>query len=128
MRSDRAFPAGPQSTVTILLDTVGEVSRALGISFEFVNIGGGLGIPYRDGDPAVDVEDMAARLHAVFDARLAANGIAAPRLAMEHGRYLTGPSGWLVARCQALKQTSEWCVRRAEQAPVPTCGRAVMWA
>ncbi len=80
----------------------------LGISFEFVNIGGGLGIPYREGEPPVDVAELAARLRAVFDSRLAAHGIAVPpRLCMENGRYLTGPSGWLVARCQAVKQTTE---------------------
>ncbi|RYG50294.1 hypothetical protein EON66_11990 [archaeon] len=35
-----------RETITILLNTVARVHRELGISFEFINIGGGLGIPY----------------------------------------------------------------------------------
>ena len=36
-------------TVTVLLDAVARIHSELGITFEFINIGGGLGIPYRPG-------------------------------------------------------------------------------
>ena len=28
-----------------------------------------------------------------------------PRLCMENGRYMTGPFGWLITRCQVIKKT-----------------------
>jgi diaminopimelate decarboxylase len=104
-------------TVTALLAAVQTVRAALpGLEFEFVNIGGGLGIPYQPGQPTVDVEALAAQLQACVDARWAeivraasAAGARAPparppRLCMENGRYMTGPFGWLVARCEARKE------------------------
>ena len=95
-------------TVGVLVDTVARVQRECGIaSFEFINIGGGLGIPYRPEDPVVSVDTLPARIKGVMVARWQAAGNGAqplPALFMENGRYMTGPYGWLVARCHAIKQ------------------------
>lgn len=40
------------------MDTAAAVHAALGITFEFINIGGGIGIPYRQGQPAVDISEV----------------------------------------------------------------------
>ena len=96
-------------TVSVLLDTVGRVRAELHIEFEFINIGGGLGIPYRPEQAPVDVEALAAQLARCVATRWAAvagNGPSAPpppRLFMENGRFMTGPFAWLVARCEARK-------------------------
>ncbi len=85
-------------TVRMLLEVVREVSDALGIRFAFVNMGGGLGIPYEPGQAGLDLERVgrdAARLLAGF----AAERGYAPRLLMESGRFVTGPHGVLVTRC-----------------------------
>ena len=75
-------------------------------AFEFINIGGGLGIPYQPGAPAVDTSAVAARIRATLEQQWAAAGLPLPlpALAMENGRYMTGPFGWLVARCQSQKK------------------------
>jgi diaminopimelate decarboxylase len=92
--------------VTVLLDTVARVHRELGIAFEFINIGGGLGIPYRPAQATVNVEELAATLRRVVDERLAAHKLPfTPRLSMENGRYMTGPFGYLLARCEVVKRT-----------------------
>ena len=45
----------------------------------------------------------------VFDTQLAELGVpVAPRLYMENGRYVTGPFGWLVARCGVIKVRRQW--------------------
>ena len=94
-------------TVGVLLDTVARVQRECGIErFEFINIGGGLGIPYQPGSPVVDADRVAQRIKAVMSARWAAAGCGSqplPALYMENGRYMTGPFGWLVTRCHAIK-------------------------
>jgi len=101
-----------QETVAVLLDAVAAVHAATGVTFEFLNIGGGLGIPYRPGAPPVDVGAVADVVAATLGARWAATRVPGPppALFMEHGRFFTGPYGWLVARCHAVKRTPEWGV------------------
>jgi len=91
-------------TASMLLDLVAWLERALDITFAFVNIGGGLGIPYRPDDLPLDLEAMARDINALFDAFAARHGHA-PRLYMESGRYMTGPHGVLVTRAINRKQT-----------------------
>ncbi len=85
-------------TVRMLLEVVEEVQNALGIRFEFVNMGGGLGIPYRPGDEPLDLESMATRIAGLLGEFGRTHGYV-PRLLMESGRYMTGPHGVLVTRC-----------------------------
>jgi diaminopimelate decarboxylase len=95
-------------TVTVLLGTTMlKIKSELGIEFEFVNIGGGLGIPYRPEEKSpVSPSVLACTLSRIFEEKLGVSpeksGI---RLYMENGRFMTGPYGWLVARCHVIKNT-----------------------
>lgn len=61
--------------------------------------------------PENDVVTLAASLKSVVDERLAKHALPfTPRLFMENGRYMTGPFGWLVARCEVVKDTYAKCV------------------
>jgi diaminopimelate decarboxylase len=82
-------------TCRMLLQVVDTVSEALGIAFEFVNMGGGLGIPYRPDQQALDLKTMAGEMEDVFRSFAHARGDV-PRLYMESGRFMTGPHGALV--------------------------------
>jgi diaminopimelate decarboxylase len=73
------------------------VTKELGIQFEFINIGGGIGIPYRPEDTAFDIEGLATTATALFKKFEASEGYQ-PRLLMECGRYITGPYGVLVTQ------------------------------
>lgn len=92
-------------TAEILFDLVVELSRELGIAFEFVNIGGGIGIPYRPEQEPVDLERVGAGIRAAYEARLLAKGHPALKLYMECGRMVTGPFGYLVSRVRHIKKT-----------------------
>jgi len=95
-------------TVTAILDAVKTLHRELGITFEFINLGGGLGIPYRPEEKGVDLETLVPLIRRTFDSVFAGDELARllpPKLFMENGRYMTGPFGWLAARCQATKDT-----------------------
>ncbi|KAL3658019.1 hypothetical protein V7S43_017061 [Phytophthora oleae] len=95
-----------RETVSVLFNTIVQLKKELGIEFEFMNIGGGLGIPYRKDQESVDVEAIAKMLREVFDAAMKEHGLETlPRLCMENGRFMTGPFGWLVTRCEAIKET-----------------------
>lgn len=82
-------------TARMLLELTALVDDELGIRFEFVNIGGGLGIPYRPEDNALDLATMAREITAQFDEFKVRRGFA-PRMYMESGRWITGPHGVLV--------------------------------
>jgi len=90
-------------TARMLLEIVTWISGELGIRFEFINIGGGLGIPYKPEDAPLDIESMAAEITALFDAFKAQHAYA-PKLFVESGRYMTGPHGVLVTRAINRKE------------------------
>jgi diaminopimelate decarboxylase len=83
------------ATAEMLLEEVDRLSTLLGIRFEFINIGGGLGIPYRPDAEPLNFAAMAAEIGAHFQAFKARKGYM-PHLYMESGRYMTGPHGVLV--------------------------------
>jgi diaminopimelate decarboxylase len=82
-------------TVEMLLAVAESIGNRLGIRFEFVNMGGGFGIPYQPAERALDLEAMAAQITALLNDFQRSCGYT-PRLYMEYGRFMTGPHGVLV--------------------------------
>jgi len=82
-------------TVRMLLEVVERVSRVLGIKFEFINIGGGIGIPYRPEEDPFNMSSLASESRELlcdFQERFGY----VPRFYVESGRYMMGPYGALV--------------------------------
>lgn len=97
-------------TVKALVDAMKVIKEEVDIEFEFMNIGGGLGIPYRAEEAEIDLEKLAGMMRARFDeCGVSAYGVGGkePKLYMENGRFLTGPFGFLVSKCLAVKDTYE---------------------
>ena len=92
-------------TARMLFEIVAEVHEKLGIRIEFVNLGGGIGIPYRPEDKAVDYEYIAARIKKEYDGIIAAKGLDPVRIFLECGRVITGPYGYLITSVLHLKHT-----------------------
>ncbi len=82
-------------TTKMILDMVDLVSAELNIEFEFINIGGGLGIPYQPEQQGLNIDLMAKGIEEVLTNFKASKGFA-PKLFMESGRFMTGPHGALV--------------------------------
>ncbi len=91
-------------TVRMLLDVIAWAGKELSIRFEFINMGGGLGIPYRPEDEAFDVAALGNEASALLAAFRQREGYA-PAVFMESGRYITGPHGVLVTRAINRKDT-----------------------
>ena len=92
-------------TASILFDLAVEIAGEVGIEFEFVNIGGGIGIPYRPGEKAMDLERVGAGIEKEYRSRVLAKGHPELALYMECGRCITGPYGYLVSRVRHIKNT-----------------------
>lgn len=91
----------------LLMDLVGRAGRELGIEFDFIDLGGGLGIPYKpeDQDKPLDIEKAAQLTAEAFKAKVAEYGLKPPRLMMEPARYFVGDAGYIVGRVHAIKDS-----------------------
>ena len=89
----------------LLMDIIGKVGRELQIDFEFIDLGGGLGIPYRPGEEALDLERAAEKTAEMFKAKCAEYGLKPPQLKMEPARYFVGNAGYLVGKVHSIKES-----------------------
>lgn len=92
-------------TAKMLFELAAAISSELGIDFEFVNIGGGIGIPYRPDQAAMDLEVVGDGIEKAYKETVVAAGLKPIKLFMECGRCITGPYGYLVSRVLHLKNT-----------------------
>jgi len=92
-------------TAQMLFDLVIELNAELGIRFELLNLGGGIGIPYRPNQTAVDLALVGAKIKAAYDQTIGGAGLGPIRITMECGRMVTGPYGYLVSRVLHKKAT-----------------------
>lgn len=74
-----------------------------GIEVEEMNLGGGMGIAYLEGDDPLEVEDMAHQIGEIVGKECAAVGIPMPALAFEPGRAIVGPAGVTVYEVGTVK-------------------------
>jgi diaminopimelate decarboxylase len=90
---------------SLLMEIVGKTGRELGIDFEFIDLGGGLGIPYEPGEASLDLEAAAKKTAEVFKKFVAEYGLKPPRLEMEPARYFVGNAGYVLGRVHAVKES-----------------------
>ena len=90
-------------TARILFEVIVEISQKVGISFEFVNLGGGIGIPYRPDQDRVSFDAVAAGVKKAYDETIGKANIATPNVYFECGRVITGPYGYLITEVRHMK-------------------------
>jgi diaminopimelate decarboxylase len=89
----------------LLMEIVGKTSRELNINFEFIDLGGGLGIPYSDDEKALDIEKTAKLVAETFKAAIKKYGMKPPRLMMEPARYFVGDAGVILGKVHSIKES-----------------------
>jgi diaminopimelate decarboxylase len=92
-------------TAAMLFDLAGEIAERLGITCEFVNIGGGIGIPYRPEQSPVDLQAVSAGIEQAHRAKVVDRRLSPLKLFLECGRVITGPYGYLISRVRHIKRT-----------------------
>lgn len=83
-------------TARILFELTQEIKEELGIDIEFVNLGGGVGIPYKPDDKKIEWSDLSSKIEECYNSFFA-NNKKKPKLCFELGRAITGPYGYLVS-------------------------------
>ncbi|HWR31441.1 MAG TPA: diaminopimelate decarboxylase, partial [Negativicutes bacterium] len=85
------------ATADMMFDLILELHRELGIDMEFVNFGGGIGIPYKPEQKPVDLSYVGEGIKKAYEEKIVGNQLQTLKIAMECGRMITGPYGYLVS-------------------------------
>ncbi len=88
-----------------LLSIAKRVHDEVGIDFEFIDIGGGFGVPYRPEDKDFDLAEFASKVVAPFKTKVAEYGLGKPFLCVEPGRYLVCDASILLTSVNTVKVT-----------------------
>lgn len=89
--------------IDILFVSIADIYKNVGITFDFIDLGGGIGIPYHPDTPEINIDDLAKLISDSLNYNTKKYNISLPTICMENGRYITGPYGWLVSRCKSIK-------------------------
>ena len=89
----------------LLYETGKELTEECGLPLDFINLSGGIGIPYRPDDQPADLELIGKRVEEDYHGSFRDTDAAAVAVKTELGRFMTGPYGWLVARAVHEKNT-----------------------
>jgi len=93
-------------TARLLLELVVEVEQKIWIEFEFINLGGGVGIPYHPDDKPVDLEYVSNEIRKVYEKLIDNSSRKKPlNIVMEQWRNISWPYAQLVMKTIHKKNT-----------------------
>lgn len=92
-------------TAKLMFTLARELKERLGIHVEFVNLGGGFGIPYRPEEEPLDLMEIGEGIHKLYDELMVPAGLGDVAILTESGRAITGDAGWLVSTAIHEKKT-----------------------
>ena len=96
LSSNTTDPAYYPALARLLFQTGRELMDESGMPLAFVNLSGGIGIPYRPDQPETDIRAVGEGVAREYRRAFTENGIRGVAIKTELGRYMTGPNGWLV--------------------------------
>ena len=89
----------------ILFETAVKLKEETGADIRFINLSGGVGIPYRPDQKPNDIAVIGKSVKKVYDEVLGAAGMGDVALYTELGRFMLGPYGELVTKAIHAKHT-----------------------
>ncbi len=87
------------------LEVAARLARRIGRPLQTVDLGGGLGIPYYEGDTPLDLNAVRSALPGLAALRDGEPLLRNARIVVEPGRFLCGPAGLYVVSVNAVKQS-----------------------
>jgi diaminopimelate decarboxylase len=85
-------------TAVMLFKLVAMINHDTGFQFDFINLGGGFGTPYKPEQKAIDLNMVSTGIQAAYKTYIEDTGLAPVRIVTECGRAMTGPHGYLVTK------------------------------
>lgn len=93
-------------TARMLFSLALRIWKEAGVRIDFIDMGGGIGIPYRPEDEPMDLKAVSDGMRSLYDQIIRANGLDLVEIYFECGRVITGPYGYLVS--EVLHVTSKY--------------------
>ncbi|NCB01776.1 MAG: diaminopimelate decarboxylase [Spirochaetia bacterium] len=93
-------------TARMLFTQALRIYEETGIIIEFVNLGGGIGIPYRPSEQAMDFDMVSSGIKNIYEEMIKGTALDPLRIVFECGRMASGPFGYLVSK--VLHVTSKY--------------------
>lgn len=90
-------------TARMMFELAVEVYKKTGVKVEFVNLGGGIGIPYKPKEDPVSYERVAKGVEKAYEEIIVKNKLNPINIFTECGRVITGPYGYLVTKVRHIK-------------------------
>ncbi len=84
--------------LTAILTCARNLENELGFRFSFVSLGGGYGVPYKEGEAPLNVDEMFGKLGAVFSSFYDPSEGPSPQFIIEPGKIVIADSAFLLAR------------------------------
>ena len=88
-----------------LFELAVRIKEEIGVSLDFINLSGGVGIPYKPDQEGNDIEVIGEGVHRVYDEVLTPNGLGNVRIFTEMGRFMLAPYGALITKVIHFKHT-----------------------
>lgn len=85
-------------TARMLFSLVNEIYTDIGIRIERIDLGGGIGIPYRPEDERISFFHLSERIRKLYSEMIEKKNLHPLKLSLECGRCITGPYGYLVSK------------------------------
>lgn len=89
----------------VLFEVAVKLQKETGVHIKFINLSGGIGIPYRPGQESNDIYAIGRGVKKVYDEVLGAAGMGDVEIYTELGRFMMGPYGCLVTKAIHEKHT-----------------------
>ena len=89
----------------VLFETAVQIKEKVGVSLSFINLSGGIGIPYRPDQEPNDIRLIGQKVKEVYDEVLVPAGLGDVAIYTELGRFMMGPYGHLVTTAIHEKHT-----------------------
>ncbi|MCL4413048.1 MAG: diaminopimelate decarboxylase [Candidatus Thermoplasmatota archaeon] len=97
-------PSFFKASTGIFFEVADKISSEGDVEFEFLDVGGGFGVPYRDSDERLDLNTVAANIMENFN-KYQINGMfKGSKLILEPGRFLVADAGVLLAKVTNIKK------------------------
>jgi diaminopimelate decarboxylase len=93
------------SALSNFMEIVRVISLKTNIKFQFIDIGGGLGVPYNPDEKELDIESFASQVTSIVKKKLKYQHLGDPILCMEPGRYFVCDSTILLTKVNSVKKT-----------------------
>jgi len=93
-----------EETAMMLFKLAAMINHDTGIEFDFINLGGGFGIPYKPEQAAIDLDAVSAGIRSAYKKYIGDRGLGPVRIVTECGRAITGPHGFLVSKVRHVSR------------------------